>query len=147
MKLMWQMLETKNLLEYFIINWFLQPAVIFTWYISENNYYSFLGKYSYKVVPLWTKTCLYCTSSLVTDDVPDLYCTSLLVQKRCPIHTADLLSYCTVYSWVLLHSCWQIWEFYLFGQKLRKWHKNHSWDMKLVVLSSFPCWNGKHKIL
>ena len=47
----------------------------------------------------------------------------------------------------LLHSCWQIWEFYLFGRKLRKWHKNHSWDMKLVVLSSFPCWNGKHKIL
>ena len=29
MKLMWQMLETKNLLKYFIINLFLQPAVAY----------------------------------------------------------------------------------------------------------------------
>ena len=27
MKIFWQMLEAKNLLQYFIINWFLQPAI------------------------------------------------------------------------------------------------------------------------
>ena len=92
-------------------------------------------------------TCLYCISSLVlmmclihtahphfcwwcawfvlyiiarTEEVPDLYLTSLL----------------------------QIWElFTFFGWKWRKWPKNHSWDTELVVLSNFSCWYGKHKIL
>ena len=118
----------------------------FIWYINKSNYYSFLGKYSYKVVPLWMKTCLYYTSSLV-----QMMCL-ISIAHHC-LYWRDAwfilymhpLSYCTVHSWVLLHSCWQIWEFYFIGRKLRKWHKNHLCDMKLVVLSSFPYWNGKRK--
>ena len=97
-------------------------------------------------MPLWMKTCLYYTSSLV--QMMCLICIAhhcLYWRDAWFILYMHPLSYCTVHSLVLLHSCWQIWEFYLFSQKLRKWYKNHLCDMKLVVLSSFPCWNGKHK--
>ena len=131
---------------------------------------------------------LYCTSSLVlkrclirtvhphlywwgawfvlyiltcTEEVPDSYCTSSLVLMMCLTCTVhhrlywrgawfvlhDLTRTAHSFYRVLLHSCWQIENFTFFGWKLRKWPKNQSWEIKLVALPNFPCWNGRHKIL
>ena len=63
----WKLLETKNFRWYFIINWFLQPAI------------GYIEKYFWVVLPVPKLDDLLACTEDVSDSHRCLYCTSLLI--------------------------------------------------------------------